>query len=431
MALKELLKQRVMEKLNFSQEISDEHLKGVIQEEIMKISEEYPLLLSDKIRLNQEVFYALRRLDILQDLLEDDSVTEIMINGYKNIFIERQGKLHRYPGHFSDNEKLYQVIQQVASGANRMVNERNPIVDARLNDGSRVNIILPPISIDGATMTIRKFAKEPMTLAWLCEREAFSEEIAKFLKILVRARYNIFISGGTGSGKTTLLNGMSNCIPKDERIITIEDSAELKLNGIDNLVRLEMRNANAAGENQVDMKELIKAALRSRPDRIIVGEVRGEEALSMLNAMNTGFGNPDATTDNEDLPNIDIDLKSNAKLKDVDMSMVNVNVLTLPENDIVANLSASNSAVTQIVNLEKQLGLETLNIAGTGISALDLSANTNLKQVSCTESQKTGITGVDESIIYIVPDDSDDGEDGNEDGDDGEDGNIPFSCQEA
>ena len=270
MALKELLKQRVMEKLNFSQEISDEHLKGVIQEEIMKISEEYPLFLSDKIRLNQEVFYALRRLDILQDLLEDDSVTEIMINGYKNIFIERQGKLHRYPGHFSDNEKLYQVIQQVASGANRMVNERNPIVDARLNDGSRVNIILP-------TMTIRKFAKEPMTLAWLCEREAFSEEIAKFLKILVRARYNIFISGGTGSGKTTLLNGMSNCIPKDERIITIEDSAELKLNGIDNLVRLEMRNANAAGENQVDMKELI-----------IVGEVRGEEALSMLNAMNTG-----------------------------------------------------------------------------------------------------------------------------------------------
>ena len=180
MALKELLKQRVMEKLNFSQEISDEHLKGVIQEEIMKISEEYPLLLSDKIRLNQEVFYALRRLDILQDLLEDDSVTEIMINGYKNIFIERQGKLHRYPGHFSDNEKLYQVIQQVASGANRMVNERNPIVDARLNDGSRVNIILPPISIDGATMTIRKFAKEPMTLAWLVNGKHFRKKLRSF-----------------------------------------------------------------------------------------------------------------------------------------------------------------------------------------------------------------------------------------------------------
>lgn len=286
--MKELLKQKVMEKLNFSQDISDEDLKGVIQEEIVKISEEYPMLLSDKIRMNQEVFYALRKLDILQDLLDDDSVTEIMINGSENIFIEQHGRLYRYPGHFSDAEKLYQVIQQVASGANRMVNERNPIVDARLEDGSRVNIILPPISIDGATMTIRKFAKEPMTLAWLCERQAFSEEIAEFLKILVKARYNIFISGGTGSGKTTLLNGMSNCIPKDERIITIEDSAELKLNGIDNLVRLEMRNANSAGENKVDMKDLIKAALRSRPDRIIVGEVRGEEALSMLNAMNTG-----------------------------------------------------------------------------------------------------------------------------------------------
>ena len=276
MALKELLKQRVMEKLNFSQEISDEHLKGVIQEEIMKISEEYPLLLSDKIRLNQEVFYALRRLDILQDLLEDDSVTEIMINGYKNIFIERQGKLHRYPGHFSDNEKLYQVIQQVASGANRMVNERNPIVDARLNDGSRVNIILPPISIDGATMTIRKFAKEPMTLAWLCEREAFSEEIAKFLKILVRARYNIFISGGTGSGKTTLLNGMSNCIPKDERIITIEDSAELKLNGIDNLVRLEMRNANSCK----DMLKRIETMVLMGVD-MPVEAIRGQMASAI------------------------------------------------------------------------------------------------------------------------------------------------------
>ena len=180
------------------------------------------------------------------------------------------------------------MVQQIASGANRMVNEMHPIVDARLDDGSRVNIILPPVSLDGAVMTIRKFAKEPMTMEWLCQRGAFSKEVGEFLKVLVRAKYNIFISGGTGSGKTTLLNGLSNCIPKDERIITIEDSAELRLNGIENLVRLEMRNANAAGEHQIDMKDLIKAALRSRPDRIIVGEVRGEEALSMLNAMNTG-----------------------------------------------------------------------------------------------------------------------------------------------
>lgn len=285
---KELIKQRVMQRLDFSREITDDQLKEIIQDEVIKLSHSQSLLLADKIQLNQEVFYALRRLDILQDLLEDDSITEIMINGYQNIFVERGGKLFRYPGKFSDSEKLYQVIQQVASGANRMVNERNPIVDSRLEDGSRVNIILPPISIDGATMTIRKFAKEPMTLEWLYQRQAFQKEIGEYLKILVKGRYNIFISGGTGSGKTTLLNGLSNCIPKDERIITIEDSAELKLNGIDNLVRLEMRSANVAGENQIDMKDLIKAALRSRPDRIIVGEVRGEEALSMLNAMNTG-----------------------------------------------------------------------------------------------------------------------------------------------
>lgn len=285
---KEDLKQKVMERLDFSKDITDEQLKEIIQDEMIKFSRRQPLLLADKIRLSQDVFYALRKLDILQDLLEDDSITEIMINGHEKIFVERGGKLFRYPGKFSDGEKLYQVIQQVAAGANRMVNERTPIVDSRLEDGSRVNIILPPISIDGATMTIRKFAKEPMTLEWLYERRAFQREIGEYLKLLVKGRYNIFISGGTGSGKTTLLNGLSNCIPKDERIITIEDSAELKLNGIDNLVRLEMRSANAAGENQVDMRDLIKAALRSRPDRIIVGEVRGEEALSMLNAMNTG-----------------------------------------------------------------------------------------------------------------------------------------------
>lgn len=285
---KEILKQKVMERLDFSKDITDEQLKEIIQDETMKFSHNRSLLLADKLRLSQEVFYALRKLDILQDLLEDDSITEIMINGHEKIFVERKGKLFRYPGQFSDSGKLYQVIQQVAAGANRIVNERTPIVDSRLEDGSRVNIILPPISIDGAVMTIRKFAKEPMSLEWLYERHAFQREIGEYLKILVNGRYNIFISGGTGSGKTTLLNGLSNCIPKDERIITIEDSAELKLNGIDNLVRLEMRSANAAGENQIDMKDLIKAALRSRPDRIIVGEVRGEEALSMLNAMNTG-----------------------------------------------------------------------------------------------------------------------------------------------
>ena len=213
--MKEEIKNRVIERLDFTRDITDRRLKEIIQEVILEISREKPMLLEEKIKLSREVFYALRKLDFLQDLLEDEAVTEIMINGYEHIFIERGGRLYRYPEKFSSEEKLYQVVQQIASSANRMVNEMHPIVDARLEDGSRVNIILPPVSLDGAVMTIRKFAKEPMTLEWLCERNAFSKEVGEFLKMLVRARYNIFISGGTGSGKTTLLNGLSNCIPKD------------------------------------------------------------------------------------------------------------------------------------------------------------------------------------------------------------------------
>lgn len=288
MSCREILKERVLQRADLICDISDRQLLELIEEELQRMSEEGYLPLKYKFELLKEVYNSLRRLDILQELLDDTSITEIMINGYENVFVEIGGKLRRCHKKFSSEEKLYQVIQQIVAGANRIVNETNPIVDARLPDGSRVNVMLPPVSLNGAAMTIRKFAGEPMTMEWLRGKGAFTYFTEQFLEILVKARYNIFISGGTGSGKTTLLNGMSNCIPKDERIITIEDSAELKLNGIENLVRLEMRNANIAGENQITIAQLIKAALRSRPDRIIVGEVRGEEALSMLNAMNTG-----------------------------------------------------------------------------------------------------------------------------------------------
>lgn len=288
MSCREILKERVLQRADLICDISDRQLLELIEEELQRMSEEGYLPLKYKFELLKEVYNSLRRLDILQELLDDTSITEIMINGYENVFVEIGGKLRRCHKKFSSEEKLYQVIQQIVAGANRIVNETNPIVDARLPDGSRVNVMLPPVSLNGAAMTIRKFAGEPMTMEWLRGKGAFTHFTEQFLEILVKARYNIFISGGTGSGKTTLLNGMSNCIPKDERIITIEDSAELKLNGIENLVRLEMRNANIAGENQITIAQLIKAALRSRPDRIIVGEVRGEEALSMLNAMNTG-----------------------------------------------------------------------------------------------------------------------------------------------
>ena len=288
MFCREKLKERVLHRADLICDISDRQLLELIEEELQQMSEEGYLPLKYKYELLKEVYNSLRRLDILQDLLDDTSITEIMINGYQNVFVEIAGKLRRCHKKFSSEEKLYQVIQQIVAGANRIVNETNPIVDAWLPDGSRVNVMLPPVSLNGAAMTIRKFAGEPMTMEWLRKKGAFTHFTEQFLEILVKARYNIFISGGTGSGKTTLLNGMSNCIPKDERIITIEDSAELKLNGIENLVRLEMRNANIAGENKITIAQLIKAALRSRPDRIIVGEVRGEEALSMLNAMNTG-----------------------------------------------------------------------------------------------------------------------------------------------
>ncbi|MDD4371713.1 MAG: ATPase, T2SS/T4P/T4SS family [Anaerostipes sp.] len=284
----EEIKSRIVERLDFSEDIEDKSLLWIIEDEIWEFSKTTYLSLKEKHNMCRSIFNSLRKLDVLQDLLDDDGITEIMINGYENIFVESNGKLSKYEKGFSSKEKLYQVIQQIVSSTNRMVNELNPIVDARLEDGSRVNVMLPPISLNGATMTIRKFAKEPMTMEWLYQKKAFSREVEQFLRMLVQSRYNIFISGGTGSGKTTLLNGLSNCIPKKERVITIEDSAELKLNGIENLVRLEMRNANMGGENKITIQQLIKASLRSRPDRIIVGEVRSEESLDMLQAMNTG-----------------------------------------------------------------------------------------------------------------------------------------------
>lgn len=234
------------------------------------------------------MFNSLRKLGVLQELLEDENVTEIMVNGAENIFYEREGVFCKYPYSFSSEEQLQDVIQQIVGRHNRVVNLSMPIVDTRLEDGSRVNIVLNPISIDGSAISIRKFSKKPLDMKILIERGTISEEIAKFLELLVKARYNLFISGGTSSGKTTFLNALSAFIPKEERIITIEDSAELQLQGIDNIVRLETRTSNMEGIKPITARELIHTALRMRPDRIIVGECRGEEALDMLQAMNTG-----------------------------------------------------------------------------------------------------------------------------------------------
>lgn len=285
---KEQLQRGLMERFNLSQELEDEEIQKSIEEAVVERSRDIYLSVDEKQQLKRELFNALRRLDVLSVFLEDEDISEIMINGPHHIFIERQGILSEAEEAFVDEERLRSVIQQIVSSCNRIVNETVPIVDARLADGSRVNVVLPPVALDGAVMTIRKFPKEFFTMERLIEMESITEEAAEFLKCLVRAGYNIFISGGTGSGKTTFLNVLSNYIPGNERVITIEDSAELQIKGIPNLVRLETRNANVEGENAITMSQLIKAALRMRPDRIIVGEVRDMAAMDMANSMLTG-----------------------------------------------------------------------------------------------------------------------------------------------
>lgn len=241
-----------------------------------------------KMELGKDLFNSFRKLDILQELLEDETITEIMINGLENIFVEREGELYQYEKRFVSRKKLEDIAQQIASGCNRTVNEAEPIVDARLPDGSRVNLVLPPVALNGPVITIRKFPRDGITMKRLIAWESISQEAADFLEKLVKARYNMFISGGTGSGKTTFLNALSQFIPEDERIVTIEDNAELRLQDLPNLVRLEARNANMEGEGRIDIRELIRTALRMRPDRVIVGEVRSAETIDMLQAMNTG-----------------------------------------------------------------------------------------------------------------------------------------------
>lgn len=266
----------------------DAELKKIIDDRITAIAEKNYLPLRERIKLSNEVYGSIRGLGILDLILTDDQVTEIMINGKDNIFVEKNGRLCKLDASFEDDKRLEDIIQRIVATAGREVNQSNPIVDTRLPDGSRVNVVLPPVALCGPTVTIRKFSKTPMTIEKLIQYGSITEEIAHKLELLVRSKYNIFISGGTGSGKTTFLNALSNYIPKDERVITIEDSAELQIVGVENLVRLETRNANTSGVGEVNIRDLIKSSLRMRPERIVVGEVRGAEALDMLQAMNTG-----------------------------------------------------------------------------------------------------------------------------------------------
>lgn len=286
--IKMTIRENILQEMKHSFEMDDATVWEMIENEIIRQGKLSYIPLAIKEKLRKEIYDSVRKYDILQDLIEDNSITEIMVNGKNDIFIERDGNILTYANHFETKEKLFDVIQQIVAKANRVVNESSPIVDARLENGSRVHVVLPPIALNGPILTIRRFPENPIQMKDLLRMGAICPEAASFLEALVCAGYNIFISGGTGSGKTTFLNVLSNYIPKKERVITIEDSAELKLQGIANIVRLETRNANIEGCKEITIRDLIKASLRMRPDRIIVGEVRGGEALDMLQALNTG-----------------------------------------------------------------------------------------------------------------------------------------------
>ena len=281
------LKKIVTDELPLSK-LSDDELTAEIENIVEEQTRGQYFSIQARVDLVQQVYSSIRGFGLLDSIISDDTITEVMINGPDDIFIEKAGKLKKLDTTFESQRRLEDIIQRIVGLAGREVNQANPICDTRLPDGSRVNVVLPPISLCGPILTIRKFSKNPMTIEKLIEYGSITEEIAEKLELLVKAKYNIFISGGTGSGKTTFLNALSNYIPKDERVITIEDSAELQITGVENLVSLETRNANASDAGEVNIRDLIKSSLRMRPERIVVGEVRGGEALDMLQAMNTG-----------------------------------------------------------------------------------------------------------------------------------------------
>ena len=281
------IKRLVTETLSLK-DISDDDLEEKIEALVFQQLGDRYCSIEQRVSIVEQVFSSIRGFGLLDSIIKDETITEVMINGPENVFIEQKGRLFKLDKQFESQRKLEDIIQRIVGLAGREVNQANPICDTRLPDGSRVNVVLPPVALCGPTVTIRKFSKDPMTIEKLIAYGSITQDIADKLEILVRAKYNIFISGGTGSGKTTFLNALSNYIPKDERVITIEDSAELQIKGVENLVRLETRNANTAGAGAITIRDLIKSSLRMRPERIVVGEVRGGEALDMLQAMNTG-----------------------------------------------------------------------------------------------------------------------------------------------
>ena len=347
----------ILQKLDINSSISDQTILSLIEESVLRFAHTVYLSMDEKKEVIQRTFYAIRKLDVLQEILEDQEITEIMVNGPDQIFIEKQGRLEPYPKKFLSKEKLEDVIQQIVGKVNRTVNESSPIVDVRLQDGSRVNVVLPPVAINGPIVTIRKFPADPITMEYLVSIQSITMQAAEFLKKLVQAKYNIFISGGTGSGKTTFLNALSAYIPKEERIITIEDSAELQIQNIPNLVRLEVRNANLEGKNEVSIRDLIRSALRMRPDRIILGEVRDAAAYDLLSVMNTGHDGS-LSTGHANSPNDMLKRLEALVLTAVDIPLLAVRSQIASAIDIVVQLGRLRDRSRKVLEIDEMIGMD-------------------------------------------------------------------------
>ncbi len=354
--IKELIA-KLRESLDLMHSIPNDELVDYIEASVFEYAEEHRLKTAEMKWIVERIYHAFRGYDVLQPLIDDKSITEIMVNNHEEIFIERNGEVSQVDMKFESQQKLEDIIQAIVSKVDRVVNESSPIVDARLQDGSRVNVVLPPIALKGPVITIRKFPEKPLLIDDLIEKGALSEDVAEFLEKLVRAKYNVFIGGGTGSGKTTFLNVLSNFIPKDERIITIEDSAELQIKQVPNLVSLETRNANTEGRGEISIRDLIRASLRMRPNRVIVGEVRGAEALDMLQAMNTGhdgsLSTGHANSTNDMLSRLETMVLSGANLP-VQVIRQQINSAI----DIMVHLSRLRDHSRKVVSISELIGIE-------------------------------------------------------------------------
>lgn len=354
----EQLYEQVMMRMDMTKQTGEEELRELIREILEEAGREEYIPLSEKIRLSRELFNSFRRLDILQDLIEDETITEIMINGTANIFYEKEGRIFRSDRRFLSETRLLDVIQQIVGETNRYVNESSPIADARLNDGSRVNVVLKPAAVNGPIVTIRKFPKDAVTMEQLIEMGSITREASEYVKMLVRAKYNIFVSGGTGAGKTTFLNAMSDFIPKDERIITIEDNAELQIRGVENLVRLEARNANLEGEGAITIRDLIRSALRMRPDRIIVGEVRGDETVDMISSAMLNGHSGSMSTGHANNPADMLYRLETMMLMGIDLPLAAIQRQIASALDIIIHLGRIRDKSRKVLQIEEVLGYQ-------------------------------------------------------------------------